>query len=197
MYGVRKQPRGLFGAPVGYGGIGDGIGHSMPQMAAPEEEEKKRWLDGGKFQAKDALGMALGAIGDAFSRRPNTANMILGSFQQQREAQQAEQNRQRDWEDFTKQYDYKRNNPMPSTASPHYWETNDGSLGVVGPDGKPQIVYQDPTKKTEWIQAHDPLTGAISIIPKPMGGQADAPETLPANFNFGGPASAPGGFPGR
>lgn len=32
-------------------------------------------------------------------------------------------------------------------AEPHYWETNDGSLGMIGADGKPTIAYKDPTPK--------------------------------------------------
>ncbi|MEG3178180.1 hypothetical protein U1872_18210 [Sphingomonas sp. RB3P16] len=36
-------------------------------------------------------------------------------------------------------------------TAPHYWETNNGSLGMVGADGKPAIVYQDPTPKITTI----------------------------------------------
>jgi len=40
---------------------------------------------------------------------------------------------------------YERANPKQT--APHFWETNDGSLGMVGPDGRPQVLYQDPTPK--------------------------------------------------
>ena len=36
-------------------------------------------------------------------------------------------------------------------AEPHYWETNDGSLGMIDADGKPTIAYQDPTPKVTTI----------------------------------------------
>lgn len=39
----------------------------------------------------------------------------------------------------------------PKATAPHYWETNNGSLGMVGADGKPAIVYQDPTPKVTTI----------------------------------------------
>ncbi|WP_426265153.1 hypothetical protein [Sphingomonas sp. PWP1-2] len=44
----------------------------------------------------------------------------------------------------------------PKATAPHYWETNNGSLGMVGADGKPAIVYQDPTPKINWITADNP-----------------------------------------
>jgi hypothetical protein len=37
---------------------------------------------------KDGLALALGAIGDAFTGQPNTANFITGSFAQRRQAEQ-------------------------------------------------------------------------------------------------------------
>ena len=40
---------------------------------------------------------------------------------------------------------------QPKQSAPHYWETNDGSLGMVGPDGQPRIVYDDPNAKMQFI----------------------------------------------
>lgn len=69
-----------------------------------------------------------------------------------------------------------RNNPKPLT--PHFWETNDGSLGVVGPDGTPTILYKDPTPKLNWITAENG-DGTKQLIPVgpngPMGQGAGLP----------------------
>lgn len=53
---------------------------------------------------------------------------------------------------------------QPKQVAPHYWETNDGSLGVVGPDGKPSILYQDPTAKISWMTA-DNGDGTKTLVP--------------------------------
>lgn len=72
---------------------------------------------------------------------------------------------------------WERQNPKPT--APHYWETNNGSLGVVGPDGKPQILYTDPTPKIDWIQAKDPATGQITLYPMQQGGGGPVSGALP------------------
>jgi hypothetical protein len=86
----------------GYGGI---FGGPMAgQLSRPPEQKPPRWLDGGKFKGKDALALALGAIGDAFTGRPMTANLVAGSFQQRRDAEQQQrmmqQQRQAGLEDY-------------------------------------------------------------------------------------------------
>lgn len=60
-------------------------------------------------------------------------------------------------------------------AQPHYWETNDGSLGVIGPDGQPRIAYQDPNKKIEYQWVRDPNTGQMTGVPITIGGAPSAP----------------------
>lgn len=103
--------------------------------------------------------------------------------------------------DFAKM-EYGRLNPKPT--APHYWETNNGSLGMVGPDGQPQIIYNDPTPKIDWMQARDPATGQITLYPMQQGGGGpvsgaapggNPPASLPPDFDFGGPTQpASGGF---
>lgn len=101
---------------------------------------------------------------------------------------------------------------QPKAAAPHYWETNDGSLGMVGPDGKPVVLYKDPTPKITWLTA-DNGDGTKTIVPMgpagPLsqggGGQAsgatpgaEPPAVLPPDFDFdkGGPTPpASGMFP--
>lgn len=53
--------------------------------------------------------------------------------------------------EWKQQYDYEVAHPKPSTAGPHYWESNDGSLHEIGEDGKPVEVYHDPTPKMNFI----------------------------------------------
>lgn len=77
-------------------------------------------------------------------------------------------------------------------AAPHYWETNDGSLGMVGPDGQPVVLYKDPTPKVDWIRAENgdgtvTLTPMVNGQPAGGGGQASGasagpPATLPPDF---------------
>lgn len=66
--------------------------------------------------------------------------------------------------------------------APHYWETNNGSLGMIGPDGKPQIVYEDKTPKIQWMTV-DNGDGTKSVIPYgpngPLGQSGGAPQAEP------------------
>lgn len=84
---------GIFGSPL-----------AAQSVNAFQQPEQKRFIDGGKFKGKDALALALGAIGDAFTGRPMTANLVAGSFQQRRDAEQQQrlmqQQRQAGLEDY-------------------------------------------------------------------------------------------------
>lgn len=88
-------------------------------------------------------------------------------------------------------------------AAPHYWETNDGSLGMVGADGKPMVLYKDPTPKITWMTA-DNGDGTKTLVPMGPAGPlsqgggglasgaqpgAEPPAVLPPDFDFdkGGP----------
>lgn len=93
--------RGLFGAqpwdmqnplPAPQSGMGGGI-------ATPAQPEEQNWLNGGKMTGRDALGLALAGIGDAFGRRgSNNLGTLMGqnamARQQERAMQQREQMRQ-------------------------------------------------------------------------------------------------------
>lgn len=74
----------------------------------------------------------------------------------------------------------------PKASAPHYWETNDGSLGMVGPDGKPQILYQDPTPKITTI-AVDNADGTKTLV-------RVGPDGVPIGMGVGGKTS--GAMPG-
>jgi hypothetical protein len=49
----------------------------MPQEQPPAQQQSQRWLDGGKFGTRDAIGLALGAIGDAFAQHNGGQAMAL------------------------------------------------------------------------------------------------------------------------
>lgn len=87
---------------------------------------------------------------------------------------------------------YKRANPEP--RAPHYWEMNDGSLGVVDGSG-PRVLYKDPTPKPDimWVRNYDgtmtpyPRNGVTPPVDKPVGkltpitpgGAGSGPRTFP------------------
>lgn len=86
-------------------------------------------------------------------------------------------------------------------AAPHYWETNNGSLAVVGPDGRPQVLYEDPTPKVDWITTTNP-DGTKTLVPMQQGGgrpQTGATPTAPVGkltpIDGGQMQPASGGFP--
>lgn len=75
-----------------------------------------------------------------------------------------------------------------SNKAPYRWETNDGSLAELGPDGQPRIVYKDPTPKVDYVQAKDPVTGAITLVPRVLGSAASGPTpgTVKKGYRFKG-----------
>jgi hypothetical protein len=65
-------------------------------------------------------------------------------------------------------------------VEPHYWETNNGSLGTIGRDGVPHIAYPDPTPKIQWITS-DNGDGTKTIVPMGPNGPLQAqPNAAPA-----------------
>lgn len=75
----------------------------------------------------------------------------------------AQAQRQAQFDDWRTKYEYERANPK-TTAQPHRWEANDGSLMELGPDGQARVVYKDPTPKLNWIRA-DNGDGTFSLVP--------------------------------
>ncbi|MDE0878324.1 MAG: hypothetical protein OSB00_06615 [Sphingomonas bacterium] len=72
--------------------------------------------------------------------------------------------------------------------APHYWETNNGSLGMIGADGKPIIAYQDPDAKMNYVP--DGQGGGQWVaVPSGLGAGGTPP---PPGVTFT-PIPAPGG----
>ncbi|WP_394662892.1 hypothetical protein [uncultured Sphingomonas sp.] len=140
----------------GYGGPIGGAQPAMPQL--PEDKG---------FFSRGGMGVQLlGSIGDAVSSAYGGGTPYATAQNQFRQRQQQLQDYRMKQADemaqWTAQQEWERAHPKP--VAPHYWETNDGSLGIVGPDSKPQILYQDPTPKVNWITA-DNGDGTKSVIP--------------------------------
>jgi hypothetical protein len=139
----------------------------------------------------------LGAFGDAFSENgPVYAQQKAQQNSLMQRQQMAEQQRQQEREDFIWKSQYERDNPKP--ANPYRFKANDGDIYEIGPDGKQNRLFDDPTPKVNWIQVKDPVSGAISIVPMGPNGRMDAaPQFAGWPDEEGGPASqAPGGFSG-
>lgn len=79
----------------------------------------------------------------------------------------------RDFEAWKRQYDYEVAHPKPSSAGPHYWETNNGSLFKLDDTGNPVEVYHDPSPKMNFIPDG---TGGGQWIAVP----STLPSTLPS-----------------
>lgn len=175
-----KRKGGLFGSspmrgPFDTPGIGDGMAAAQQPMAPAKP----------KFFGEGGVGRGIaGNIGD-FLLQYSGMDPIYQPAMQQKQAmaydqQQRQATRRERLEDWQAQEDYKRANPEP--RAPHYWETNDGSLGMVGPDGQPKIVYKDKTPKITWVRA-DNGNGTFTMVPMgpngPLGQDAGQPQAAP------------------
>lgn len=148
----------------------------------------------------------VGAAGDALASYGGMGTPYRDMQQQKLATEASEQQYQRrrasEWSDFIRKSEYERNNPKPQ--NPHYFETNDGSQGMIDPaTGEPRIVYKDPTPKVSY-QRVDNGDGTFTMVPvvngqiMPQGG-AKVPRRLQPGQKYvpeGGPTQpASGGFP--
>ena len=132
---------------------------------------------------------SLGQFGQALVASGGSLSDAMGYLMQNRAAQAAADGKFNDWR---QQYDYELAHPKASTTAPHYWESNDGSLHMIGADGKPVEVYHDPTPKMNFVP--DGLGGGQWLaVP------TSAPTMPQTGITFtpiGGPTQpASGGFP--
>ena len=170
MFGARKS---IFGQIPGMDmmqqvaqpamGMQQQMPQSMPQPNKP-----------GFFQ-RPGVKQGIGIIGDTLSilggGQATYAPAMIRQKEQDAEIrariQMAEQGRQQGREDFIWKSQYERDNPKPT--SPYRWESNDGSLMEIGPDGQPRQVYKDPTKGPEYRQGPDgrfyPIDTATGPLP--------------------------------
>ena len=181
--------------------------------AMPAQEQKPRgfWNGGDKFTTRDGFAAVLAAIGDIAARRngyqggavQNLAGGRADFMNAQRMAEAAQAKRQAELQDYErkKQIDQR----YPSERAPYRWESNDGSLMELGPDGQPTVRYKDPTPRMNFIP--DGMGGG-RFVPMPGTGGGPAPGTVEDGYRFkggdpadqsnweqvGGPAATPGNF---
>jgi len=155
-----------------------------PPADDSDTKQKFGWVD------------AIGALGDALSSAGGGQATYLPVLMQQREL--AEKRRQRQ-QDYAQQVALQREKALAAAANkePYRWRDNAGNLMEIGPDGQVRTAYKDPTDKLNWIQARDPVTGALSIIPVgpngPIGMEGGGPAS-PQPGAVNAPAQSDGGF---
>jgi hypothetical protein len=174
MFGALGKKRSQFDfSPIVYQtpGIGDGMQGNNPMgepglggLAGPAPAPPT----GPKHKGASVLGVIADALAGAAGQAGPYAAMVQQRRQQERQDEMYQRQRQDGMSDWLAKQAWERANPSP--RAPHYWETNDGSLAMVGPDGKPSVLYKDPTPKTETIQVRDPATGEVKWYRVPQGG---------------------------
>lgn len=135
------------------------------------------------------MGILADALSAAAGMQPQYAPELRRRKAEQTALERGEQQYRRRQADDRAEWLWRQQN---TPKSPYRWESNDGSLLELGPDGQPRVVYKDPTPKEKWV--FDPVRGYINInaltpqprrldkLPEgavPLGGQ-----TPPASGNF-------------
>lgn len=182
------MPAGIFGA-------------ARKTLQQPEQPEQRS----GGFFGQGGTGRAIaGNIGDALMQmsgmRPIYNPTMQHQQRQQAAAQQAQAQRQAEWEDFERQEQYKRANPAPTELERNYQFLS----GMGGDLGQQYVENRANPMQGVPITNADGSRGIMFIRPSAMGrGNAGPPDELPADFDFGEPSientTAPklsaGGFP--
>ena len=189
LFGQRKP---FFGTPginpdAVYGSGG------LPTEAMNQPQPKKKGLFG-----RGMFSDILGGVGDVLSQNAGFAPVYAQTQEAKRQSLLAEQQRQAQLEDYAKKQEIEAQyRPVPQ---PHRWESNDGSLMEIGPDGAPRLIYKDPSPKINWVRA-DNGDGTFTMVPVgpsgPMGGGGQNPAGPVGKLKpYGGQTATPSGnFP--
>lgn len=197
---AQRKPQGLFGGfapsdrPRMPENPNDAFGQSeqqmIPQMAQNMGQIGEA-MAGPKKPGINWLGVLADTLAGAAGREGPYAAQMQAQRQQEAAAQQSQAQREASMQDFREKFDYQRANQPP--PKPHYWESNDGSLMSLGPDGKPQVTYKDPTPRMQFMP--DGMGGGRFV---PVGGEqgGDVEWGPVVNERPGGVSgNAGGGFP--
>lgn len=144
--------------------------------------------------------LILGILADALAGAQGKPGAFAAQMGQQRQQQQEEVQWQRRRAEGIQDYGQKQaiDQQYAKPPAPYRWESNDGSLMEMGPDGQPRVAFKDPTPKISWIAADGP--GGKVMIPVGPNGPltgggatgAPAPGTLEGGYRFkGGNAADP------
>jgi hypothetical protein len=187
LFGNKRRPYDTPGIGDAVGGMIPGMGDAMPKMPM----QKKGGMPWGQIA---------GTVGDLLLQNSGF-DPIYGPGQQEQQRQTLLQQQQE--AENARWYEREQWKAQNQPKTPYRWESNDGSLMEIGADGQPKVVYQDPTKKIQWVRA-DNGDGTFTMVPVGQGGAPAAPtapvgklrpyggQTPPASGNFPDPMSAPG-----
>lgn len=158
----------------------------------PQQQPKRKGPGFGDILSEFIINYGAGA------GNPLASGILQNRLSQQRQSaqQQAQERmyeRKRADGKADKQWEWE-NKPK----NPHRWESNDGSLMELGPDGKPRVAYKDPTPKINYQRIPNP-DGTFTMVPIPMGGSPQPRQITPEDWERGTPmggagSNASGGF---
>jgi hypothetical protein len=191
MFFGQQKPRGLFGG--GVPGISDQLPTTPPYI--PPQPAMDQPAQAAPKKGVNWLHVALDALAGAGGNEGGFTKVARENKMFERQQQLAKQNRQNDWQDFQRQYDYKAAHPAPSDDS---FTRALEAAGIM--PGTPE--YMAMARKRA-----DMLTNPVQLVTDAMGGYKavrpnsldEAPPTAPVGpltpYN-GGQTGAPSGpFP--
>lgn len=200
MFTMAPKRRGLFGngqttLPGPISGYGGGTWNVDGTQATPVQRHnyaqdgnaRKR---GDSFFDRQFFGDVLGNFGDYLLQNGGMAPIYAPAMKARRNAAAEALEREAEFADWQRKQQWKRDNPAPisnDTANDYaFWQSK----------LTPEQFEQWKANKINppvWRQGADGQFYRMDT-----GGGNDAPDTLPADFDFGGPSQpATGGFPRR
>ena len=187
--------------PLPAGGMQQGMGNppssllSMLDQSAPMKLDVPHvTLPAGRpaapgYERPTGWRFAAGILGDALAGAAGQPGMFAATMERRRQEQTAfergEEQYRRQRADSVSDYRAKKeiDAEYPSERAPYRWESNDGSLMEMGPNGLVRQVYADPTPKMQPVQGVDANGNpVINWVTPPRPNAAPTPrvvDTLP------------------
>ena len=185
---------GIFGAPkFGKKRFPDFEPMPSPQMPQTAQPEKQDWMSGGKMTGRDAAGLALLAIGDAFGRKGsnNLGNMLQNRMAIQQQERMAQQQREQGWQDWQRKFDYTQANKPPETPTPTTMQRDYEYIRATQGEEAAKTYIGNKINPPVWRQGADGQFYRVETAqPQVLG------DTLPEGWAIDGGPTAPqsGGF---
>ena len=170
--GLMGRKRGLFGATMP---TVPQTPDTPPMTGTAQPLAPKKGFDWGKL---------IGVLGDSLSIAGGGQAQYVPNLLERRQLQDARQyaeqtyqrRRQDDLADYGVKQEIEAKYAKP--PAPYRWESNNGSLLELGPDGQPKVVYEDPTPKINWVRA-DNGDGTFTMVPMGPNGPINVPGQAP------------------